>query len=562
MNVAARKSGVAMALCGFTLMLNTSALATQTGNAPAQQSAPAEKSFKIAGTAVNAITGAPLAQARISLADTRNRRRMIAMVTSENGHFEFSRLPAGKYSLEGAKRGFISAAYEQHEQFSTAIVTGPEFATDKLMLRLTPMALISGHVTDESGDAVRDAQVSLFLEDHRGGMTRIARARSSPGDDRGYYEFSSLRPGSYFVSVDAKPWYAVHPMKTADNGENSPPRVSPGLDVTYPTTYNGGATEAEDATPIAVKGGDKLQIDMRLNPIPALRLIIRVPVEQPGEPDRFSRPILEKHTFDSEEFVGTNIVIEAPGVFEITGVPQGRYTVRFRDPKSGQLAESTDVEVTRDGQELTGSQGEALGSLKLTLKMPDEEPMPKLYSVGLQNSHLKIVGFRQGDATGQVTFENLAPGKYTILLNVQGKPYAVVRTSLPAGVSVGHGVNIALGTALELTAWLAAGVVRIEGSVQKQGKPVAGMMVALVPNDPEAHVDYFRRDQSDFDGTFLLQGVFPGTYTIVAVEDAWGSDWLQPGALARYVQHGQNVNVGELLRGTVHLPEAVEVQPR
>jgi hypothetical protein len=46
------------------------------------------------------------------------------------------------------------------------------------------------------------------------------------------------------------------------------------------------------------------------------------------------------------------------------------------------------------------------------------------------------------------------------------------------------------------------------------------------------------------------------------VEDAWGFEWLQPGVLARYVQHGQNVIIGEKMRGTVHLPEAVEVQPR
>jgi hypothetical protein len=91
---------------------------------------------------------------------------------------------------------------------------------------------------------------------------------------------------------------------------------------------------------------------------------------------------------------------------------------------------------------------------------------------------------------------------------------------------------------------------------------VTGVMVALVPENPQAHLDYFRRDQSDFAGTFFLQGVFSGAYTIMAVGDAWGFDWLQAGVLARYVQHGQNVNVGELLRGTVHLPEAVEVQPR
>jgi hypothetical protein len=97
--------------------------------------------------------------------------------------------------------------------------------------------------------------------------------------------------------------------------------------------------------------------------------------------------------------------------------------------------------------------------------------------------------------------------------------------------------------------------------VHKKDKPVAGVMVALVPKDPEAHIELFRRDQSDFDGTFLLQGVIPGSYTIVAVEDAWGLDWLQSNVLARYVQHGQNLTIGELMQGSVHLPDPVEVQP-
>src|SRR5258705_170637 len=123
--------------------------------------------------------------------------------TSENGHFEFSQVKAGKYSLQGAKRGLISSAYEQHGQFSTAIVAGPEFPTENLILRLTPMALITGHVFDEFGDPVRKARVFLFLEDHRGGMTRITRLMNSLSDDRGYYDFSLLRPGKYYVSVSA-----------------------------------------------------------------------------------------------------------------------------------------------------------------------------------------------------------------------------------------------------------------------------------------------------------------------------------------------------------------------
>ena len=91
--------------------------------------------------------------------------------------------------------------------------------------------------------------------------------------------------------------------------------------------------------------------------------------------------------------------------------------------------------------------------------------------------------------------------------------------------------------------------------MRADSQPVAGVMIALVPKDPEAHRELFRRDQSDFDGSFVLRGVIPGSYTIVAVEDAWGFQWMQPGVLGRYVQHGQNVTIGELMKGSVRLPD-------
>jgi hypothetical protein len=54
--------------------------------------------------------------------------------------------------------------------------------------------------------------------------------------------------------------------------------------------------------------------------------------------------------------------------------------------------------------------------------------------------------------------------------------------------------------------------------------------------------------------------VIPGTYTVVAVEDAWGFDWMKSGVLARYVKNGQSVVVGEKMHGVLKLPEAVVVQ--
>src|SRR5215475_10850237 len=234
-----------LVVLGLILLPSCATLHAQ--NPVAGQSAIQDARFKIAGTIVNALDGTPLGKARVSIVDTSNRMYPIWMITSEDGHFEFLQLKAGKFSLQGAKRGFISAAFDQHEQYSTAIVTGAGVDTESLVLRLTPLALLGGKIFDESGDPVRHARVTLYRENHAGGMNRIVPAGGAMTDDQGSYEFPSLAPGNYFVAVAAKPWYAVHPVvSSADGAGNAMSSVAPSLDVAYPTTYYNGATDAVD----------------------------------------------------------------------------------------------------------------------------------------------------------------------------------------------------------------------------------------------------------------------------------------------------------------------------
>ena len=528
---------------------------------PPDRSAASDAKFKIAGTIVSSLSGTPLGKARVSLFDIRNPADVVWMITSENGHFEFGSLESGKFSLQGAKRGFLPAGYEQHEQFSTAIVTGASFNTENLVLRLMPLALLGGKVIDESGDPVRNARVMLYVENHQAGMNRITPANGDSTDDQGSYEFAALAPGNYFLSVAARPWYAVHPVSfQAEGAGNTPPSVARSLDVAYPTTYYNGATDTDGATPIPIQGGDHLQVDIHLNPVPALHLVFHVPNEgQQG----FSLPVFQKRVFDSLEYVqsdGAQSV--APGVYELTGVPAGRYSVRLQAPKSGQLQQSSEMDLVKDGQELDTSRGEPAAKVKLSVKMPRQEPFPKQFYLALQDSRRQTVAFKPVDAAGEATFEDLSAGKYSILVSSPTKPYSVVRASSQGLEISGHDLNVTPGASLDLAVYLVGGVVTVEGFAKRGDKPVAGAMVALVPKDPESHLELFRRDQSDFDGSFVLRGVIPGLYTIVAVEDAWGFQWMQPGVLARYVQHGQNLTIGELMKGSVHLPDPVEVQPR
>src|SRR5207247_2091502 len=77
----------------------------------------------------------------------------------------------------------------------------------------------------------------------------------------------------------------------------------------------------------------------------------------------------------------------------------------------------------------------------------------------------------------------------------------------------------------------------------KDDKPIDGVMVVLVPEDPEHNLVLFRRDQSDSDGSFNLAGILPGKYAVIAIENGWALDWNAPGVLQKYLAAGEPVQV-------------------
>src|SRR5712692_3358745 len=179
---------------------------------PPEVASTAAASYRIAGRTVNAADGHPLQGATVLIVNTKTQQPVASTLAGKDGGFAFTDLPADKYSLEAVKTGYLASAYDQHEIFSTAIVTGAGLNTDSLVLRMTSAAIISGRVTDEAGDPVRGATVTLYRENRDEGRSRIAQFRNAPTNDLGAYEIASLPPGTYFISAKGMPWYAVHPQ--------------------------------------------------------------------------------------------------------------------------------------------------------------------------------------------------------------------------------------------------------------------------------------------------------------------------------------------------------------
>jgi len=445
----------------------------------------------------------------------------------------------------------------------TAIVTGAGLDTENVTLRLAPNAVLAGKVLDEFQDPVRHAQITVYRENHFQGVSRIFNFRGAMTDDQGRYEVTPLNEGTYFVSVKASPWYAVHPTSTGEgaaskaNPPSPPPQVDPSLDVVYPITYYGDATEAEDAAPIPVRGGDRLEADIHLNPVPSLHLIVHVPEDST---QGMTVPVLQRPSFDGvDEVENSSIQNVAPGVVELTGVAAGRYTVRMRD-SSGQLQEPTEVNLNSGG-ELDVSSGRSMSKIKATVQIEGAASLPSQLQIGLRNSKGRVDA-AEVDAKGEANFADVIPGKYDVVAGSATNRYSVVRIASEAGTISGHALKVPPGASLTVALSLVGGSVTVEGFAKRTGKGVSGAMIVLVPKNPEANHDRFRRDQSDLDGSFSLPNVIPGSYTIIAIENGWDLDWSEPAVLAQYLQHGQMIEVGDRSPTPMHLASAVEVEAK
>ena len=142
--------------------------------APAQTGSSAHTSgitagaYSIAGTVLNAVTGEPARGATVAVLAEEDGRRIASVQSGNDGRFNIPALVAGTYQLSASKRGYASAIYDEHGQFSSAIVTGEGQDTGNLIFRLTPGAVLRGVVTGDGGDPVEGARLMLFKkpQDH------------------------------------------------------------------------------------------------------------------------------------------------------------------------------------------------------------------------------------------------------------------------------------------------------------------------------------------------------------------------------------------------------------
>jgi len=500
----------------------------------------------------------------VSIGGAQGEQTLLRTMSGEDGGFRFVGLEAGKYWLRAEAKGFARQAFEEHEGFFTGIVTGGTVDSEHLMFALRPDAAIVGAILDEANEPVRDAQVMLFRRQMQDGREMTSPNANAAVNDEGHYRFDHLPAGTYFVAVRATPWYAQNGqivregvVKSVDGRasdvvtesaagvelgepaeETEPDRA---LDVAYPVTYYPGATEESGATPLILQAGERVTADVRLSPVPALHVRVHKPPVDPNEP--VGANVMQRIFDGPEQPVQGQSMQSEKGEFELSGFAPGDYEVKVQSYGKMQQSWSQHVALRSD-TEVSMERGTAFANVKGVVKIEGDANADKRGFVQLSNRATDEKFGAQISEKGEFEFSAtpVGPGTYAVEAGTSRRARLGSVTATGAKVA---GLNVEIGDAgtVQLTLNLWRGLGEVNGTVLRDGKPVPGAMVVLVPHDPQNNVPLVRRDQSDLDGTFTLAAVLPGKYTVVAIHDGWEMDWMNPQVLDGFLKNGETVEV-------------------
>jgi hypothetical protein len=143
-------------------------------------------------------TPRPIRHARVELTG----ERTLSVVTGDDGTFDFTGLPAGRYRLSASTLAMGPRGYRAnpHALAPTVIVLAASQQFRGLPFVFRAGGVISGRVKDSTGAPIDRAIISAIVP--ASAASAVARvAAEAESDDEGNYRLFGLAPGSYILAV-------------------------------------------------------------------------------------------------------------------------------------------------------------------------------------------------------------------------------------------------------------------------------------------------------------------------------------------------------------------------
>lgn len=501
------------------------------------QAADATATSKVTGRVVDAVTGAPLRKANVTISGVAAGRGGTggggqfngippspgarSLTTDSNGQF-LAELAPGNYLAQAQRNGYVETPA------ATATFTIAAGETPAVTLKLTPHGVVSGRVVDEEGEPVAHAQVQALRWMSLQGRPRTLQPNGySSTNDLGEFRIFGLAPGRFLLSAQAGP--AGPPGARA---QASPRQAY--TEVYFPGVTDAASAQALEVTPGSVRAG----VEIRLVQVAVVSILGKVsPLPVSSDPVGTGPVRLNPAGLNEtgpggyvpERRSGMNVHItlksnrpgsaqphyaqpNGRGEFQFNDIPSGSYTLTAstqNHPQDRRSARLTLEVGTRDITNVALTL-EPLPTLRGRIRC--EEPVPlAAMSFFLDPKAGAPVGvYGRSDAQGQFEITNLERLAYRP--RVAGLPRGYYVKSIQLGsFDVTDTLDATAGVAGEVTVTLAKGTAEVSGLVlSRDQKPASGILVLLL----NARREVVLSRPSNALGQYSLKEVQPGDYRL------------------------------------------------
>jgi protocatechuate 3,4-dioxygenase beta subunit len=469
------------------------------------QQAPPSKPGKVEGVVINSVTNDPVKKATVMLQGP-GRLSNYAVVTDASGHFHFDSVEPGNYIAMAYRDGFIPLQGSPRTPWSKPIAVAEEQAVKDVVVKLLPLALVSGHVLDEDGDPVVRAQVqALRYVYQQGGARQLNPAGTATTNDLGEYQLLDLEPGRYYFLVAVQPRMARSPGRL----RSATPEQA------YPNTFYPSAAQAEQATTTQLGAGAQVTgIDFRLHKVAAFHIRGKALDGRTGQPLRNAMIWIQA----SGSFLPGRNQIQQNGTFDVPGVVSGSYTVncQMEELSSRQLVDIGDHDVD-DIVLVLRPPLEISGTVRLEGDPPPAERRGQV--------RVNLNAIEMGNGAGATVNPDgsfalkVTPGVYQINASCDAGAYVKSMHFGDQDVTSGK-IDLTQQSSGALYILCGTDVGQMQGSVQNEnGEPAAQVVVTVVPDDEhQGREDLFIQLMSDQNGKFDYRDIAPGNYKVFAWE--------------------------------------------
>jgi protocatechuate 3,4-dioxygenase beta subunit len=522
------------------------------------------REFSIGGMVVDSATGKPVGHALVGL-DVEGAPPMRRVMTGEDGRFEITGIrAAGHGSIEAWKPGYSSPRRIRTDRYrrigrmqSITVEPGAD-----VTIRLTPEATIAGQVVDENGEPIEGLPIELVFEAAEQGRRILRESDRTTTNEEGRFRFANLFSGRYFVAAGPSEEVASR------NGENGHTALG------YPEEFYGGGSDASTASPIDLRAGRHIDLDMRLALEPMFHVTGTIsgnPV--PGHPDL---RILNA----AQQRVGQTYLQDTNREFQIALLPRGSYTIRSsvinfdkkqcavavkhldltRDVVGLHLAMApcatipVNVHVEHSAEGVKKDQENDAARAHLSAKGVgiSNQPYAARVSLFLKDdptpfSRLLSQSEKDDEPNAQ-WIRNVEPGAYRMEVTSYGRFYVEAAQSGLTDLQR-EDLVVAEGSAVPpIEVRLRDDGAQLEGTITGGDTASAAVAIAIPENrERYAKIAIFQ------EGKYHFRDLAPGTYRILAVDRVDDFAYAERDVMAKYLAQSKEVNLNPNEKTTADL---------